>query len=480
MKHRNRFFVFFVLSCAMARLFAGVSEASVALKGWSDREPNAYDYVCFGRYPGSFISSVNDSAPSGAEGVDWVIAPRVDDGNWYYRIEPIVWRVLSADQAAPRKALIWSDHMLDNRIQFNSGGVFGWGERTSLWEWLNTSAGNDFYDSTFLKNAFTGSEQRSIADHAQTTEADSGSDITTTDKVFILSNEELRTTSYGFSGSVNADLGRAINPADYAYKIQPDSYWARSLGLRYDIASVVDSDGALNLGGLIVSYSNVGVRPACFLNLESFIFKSALSSVSLPRVAGGGLANNPWKLYTPLAPSPTLNVETDGKLKLAFASAVDSVDLWPLSQDFMLSVTPPGTIEKVEATVGGTFILLSPDVPLTVGSTVKLAYILSVDATGGMLLGGAVVKQGTTEAMGSDEWTATVPIPSQPDPVDPDPTPQSIVDLLKALSASLSPNASVAVLPLTDATRQALAAKGYTNPVPVMQVSEGTNPFIKI
>ena len=88
--------------------FEGTSEAGVKLSGWKEMNPSltsdgtdakagTYQYVLFGRYL------------------------QASDGVGGYLMQPIMWRVLSADRTGPnRKAFLLSDKNLDAMAFSNS------------------------------------------------------------------------------------------------------------------------------------------------------------------------------------------------------------------------------------------------------------------------------------------------------------------------------------------------------------------------
>lgn len=119
--------------------------------------------------------------------------------------------------------------------------------------WLNgygaemNRDGKDYSDNNFLDNAFSTGEQSAIKitnvvdDAVYGTEGGNG----TTDKVYLLSIDEVTNPEYGFISSVSGTNTRqAVNIAHTA----ADLWWLRSPGLRSDYASYMFRDGSVENG----------------------------------------------------------------------------------------------------------------------------------------------------------------------------------------------------------------------------------------
>ena len=257
-----------------------------------------------------------------------------EDGN-YYKVEPIVWRVLTTSYKAPEggtagNALLLAESILTGGIPYyhfdrEEGGLGGmrWSgpriigdktihpnnyEHSQIRAWLNglsyqskesegatQSPKDEYKNAGFLQTAFTESARNLIADttvdNSAASTTDAGSNLSqatdyacanTTDKVFLLSEEEATTSEYGFAALDAAGQGntRIRVTTDYAKATgayQGDSsagyggwWWLRSP--HYDIeyrARVVYSYGlANNYLNYLVDNANGGVVPALSISLQ--------------------------------------------------------------------------------------------------------------------------------------------------------------------------------------------------------------------
>ncbi len=210
---------------------------------------------------------------------------------YWFRYEPIKWRILSEENGY---ALLLADLILDSQ-QFNSsadslvfnneGPVFvptihanNW-EYSTIRSWLN----NDFYNT-----AFNDSQSQNIVEQSlnNTETAYNGvnnnyaiSQRETSDKVFLLSYEDMVNEEYGFNKEGDAyDTARRKQTSDYA-KIQgacPSTnpnysgkgwWWLRSPDSFCGCdASGVRNDGRLD-GGYYVLSTSSGVVPALMIKL---------------------------------------------------------------------------------------------------------------------------------------------------------------------------------------------------------------------
>jgi hypothetical protein len=173
------------------------------------------------------------------------------------------WRVLGIRDD---KALLLTEDIIETRPYNATREAITW-EKCTLRHYLN----NEFYDK------FNSQEQAKILPTKNTNannqqyDTDSGND--TTDKVFLLSIEEVlrcfgdsgqlknktRNSSYWIDDEFNKE--RVANYGD-------EVWWLRSPGVSGDKAAVVLAFGALSMTGYFVDFS-IGVRPALWLNLKS-------------------------------------------------------------------------------------------------------------------------------------------------------------------------------------------------------------------
>ena len=247
------------------------------------------DYIYFGEYPQTIkadsvtITSTQDSRGYylGSDGCYYakvVTDPRysgytfstgasVTDGTTYYfKVEPIRWRILSEDGDT---ALILCDSIIANRRYDDSSKNY---KESEIRQWLN---------ATFYETAFTELQKELIL----TTTVDNSVYSTgynsnpcacenTNDKIFLLSYREVTNSAYGFS----SDSDRTMQTSDYSrasgvYMSKSSSYygngswWLRSpFPDNINNARRVDYDGFLGCNSY-VNHSDYGVVPALQIRL---------------------------------------------------------------------------------------------------------------------------------------------------------------------------------------------------------------------
>ena len=239
------------------------------------------------------IQLVNNGAVAGIQGkqasnVYFGNYKQSSDGEGGFLVEPIKWRVL---QNAEGRLFILTDKNIDAAKLHNDDKGATW-ETLDLRNFLN-GYGDYSNNNSFIGSAFTDSERGSIAvSHIETpinpkTGATGGNP--TDDKVFLLSIQEARNTSFGFNWDIEAyDEGRRSENTDYTNTNgthlgnEPDKRWClRSMGKdKYDLSFV-------RPGGNI-SYEGMGMygpsesltrawpfRSACRVDLGSVLFASA-------------------------------------------------------------------------------------------------------------------------------------------------------------------------------------------------------------
>ena len=164
----------------------------------------------------------------------------------------------------------------------------------------NTGSDNgiDYTDDNFIDTAFSDGEQGAIVD--TTVVNDDNPDYNTeggentNDKIFLLSVDEARNSSYfaddnsrkGTNTAYVADGGKidgnmfGVGAADY--------WWVRSPGDSDDSAAYVINYGGVFSFGTYVFLADNAVRPAFNLDLTSVLFTSAAVGGKIPAASSGG------------------------------------------------------------------------------------------------------------------------------------------------------------------------------------------------
>ena len=233
--------------------------------------------------PAAFMMQINE-----VDAATMPQSPRISNGvsTWdciyygnYYRDssdskEPIKWRVLSVNGS---EVFLVADENIDSGIPYNKeGSEDAWAD-SSIRSWLN---------STFLKEAFSQQEQTAIKSKTIKTPDNpvhhtaGGAD--TTDKVFLLSINEVTSSKYGFSTSFTPedteeqDETRLSKNTKYtAGKKQDgsageaDSWALRSPGYEAGYMSYISYMGHVDTYGCTSGWDYYGVRPAMYLDLDA-------------------------------------------------------------------------------------------------------------------------------------------------------------------------------------------------------------------
>ena len=239
------------------------------------------------------------------------------DGSGGYNTDPIKWRVL---ENANGQLFLLSDQNLDVFQYHTEYESVTW-ETSTMRSWLNgygaaqntgSDNGIDYTSDNFINTAFSDGEQGAIVD--TTVVNDDNPDYNTeggentNDKIFLLSVDEARNSSYfaddnsrkGTNTAYVADGGKidgnmfGVGEAGY--------WWLRSPGDYGFIAAIVYGYGGVDSRGSSVSYVSRAVRPAFNLDLTSVLFTSAAaggksaSGMDSGLTAVGDYDGSEWKL----------------------------------------------------------------------------------------------------------------------------------------------------------------------------------------
>ncbi len=188
--------------------------------------------------------------------------------------EPIEWIVLSNDND---ELLVLSKYALDHKKYNETYDRMTWANCT-LRKWLN----DDFYNAAFSNTEKGLITTKTIINNGNTKYGTEGGKDTQ-DKVFPLSYEDIINTAYGFNSNRSEyDTARRCAATEYAhaqgvwqrgeYLTVEGKYtcwwWLRSPGADPDSALFVDDGGNIYVSGDFVNFSNVGVRPALYIDLN--------------------------------------------------------------------------------------------------------------------------------------------------------------------------------------------------------------------
>ena len=280
---------------------------------------NGQTYVNLGRYPQSvvtdtaIISNLNNitstnslgyieyngeeytkvTANTYGSGYTFINGNSISNGSTYYfKVEPIKWRVLINNDGTYK---LLSEYILDNMYYYVSGSTRAVNGRTvyannymysNVRAWLNGLNGSSYNVSNysgkgFIDKAFTEEEKlfikTTLVDNSASTTSSSSNSFTcpnTYDKVYLLSDEDMFNTEYGFNTTTKSatvtDYARSkgCSMATESSFYGRGSWWLRS---PFDFTnfevSLVQSDGQVR-SGIIVYYSDHGVRPALEITIQ--------------------------------------------------------------------------------------------------------------------------------------------------------------------------------------------------------------------
>ena len=350
-------------------MYSGQVEAGVKLQGWKDLNPSTtpngaatnqgvYQYVLFGKYDN----------------------------------KSILWRILSADQkGTTRKGYLYSEKALESKKFDTSGPTNNYGS-SSIRKFLVGTTASDFYKS----DNFTEVEKSAVVVQTFITRDGTGDPpvgTTTDNAMFLPSSADLTEAKYGFLNGNGQDVNRKATDTSN----NSVYYWTRSpvADGALDAWRVYD-DGYLDNSN--VYFTGVAVRPACFLNLESLIFKSGLKDFDLgsPPAGVAGSPENPYVLVLPgevptSAPSgwttafvsadraPLHATRNGATITLEWGhNLTPAVKQWPNPADFVLSTGERPILITSDA--GDKKRLTLTFAKTITGSNLTLSYNLNTDA----------------------------------------------------------------------------------------------------
>ena len=257
----------------------------------------------------------------------------------YFKKEPIKWRVLSVDG---ENAFLLADQNLDCRIYHNLFKGATW-ENCKMRKWLN----DDFYN-----NAFTDEEKNAIliteVENRDNPPFGTGG-VTTSDKVFLLSLDEVTNPAYGFpSNKFSATETRVAKNTEYVASYgytsptgESDSWWLRTPRTSLSDITIADSDGIVNKEYFVADPRTV--RPALHLNLSSSVWSKA-DTVS---ATGGEIADvTPTPTSTPTHSATPQVTNTPVPTKKPISTITSTPQ--PQSTPTPNTVTAPSKVQKLK------------------------------------------------------------------------------------------------------------------------------------
>lgn len=330
---------------------------------WSNGKMTSSDYMLYADflYGGEKYRAVTFSEYRPYHTIDTSSASNSNqDGNgyftdsvYYFKYEPLKWRVLDSSTGLVVCDSIIDSQPYNNYILYSGSECWGdssqtyyasnW-EYSSLRKWLN----EDFYNTAFSK---TQQDRIKELTRENKSEYDSKYDSNpTSEKITLLSYDEVLNKNYGFSPLYTNDTARQCKGTDYA-KCQglwvSSSYggtsWWRLRSPYYSFsAKDVDGDGWANGGGCDVNSTEGGIVPA--LNLTQS--KIGTSSITSGEIAAEELTdeNAPrtsqaaQTVYAPLANGEfTLGSAIDGNRYMVYG-VTDYSDSFTLTSDNLVYI----------------------------------------------------------------------------------------------------------------------------------------------
>lgn len=247
---------------------------------------NKYRAVTFSQYR-PYITGYTSSASNSRQDDNGYYTGNV----YYFKYEPLTWRVLD-----PSEGFVMCNKAIDsqayqNFIYYNGSEYYNskacttyasdWAT-SSIKEWLN----NDFYNT-----AFSDSEKSQIGtsyNENKSAYSSTYDSANTSDKIFLLSYNEVLNSNYGFSSrSSTSDTARQLKSTDYA-KCQGcvtltytgNSWWRLRSPRHSSSTADVNSDGGAS-DFYSVSHTYYGIVPAFKINPKSSIQTSSIESIEL-------------------------------------------------------------------------------------------------------------------------------------------------------------------------------------------------------
>lgn len=410
------FSVVFIASCgpseAVVQLRPRVNSSGAILKNDDGIKIAGEDYVLWGKYKHRLVGGNYESAGT-----------------------PVLWRVMSADAAmGGQKKVILLTHFLVDFMRYHSSASNIWGS-SDVQLWVNSTAMGGFLEdfSVSERNAMPSPSLDGLSGTKATLASLWKSDASSALWDWVYAGE-----LYSWFGGNDMGVGGgSFGPNSKArrahYKDAGITYDSTDLGFRYWTRSPVSFDVALAWyaredGALGLNAANgfAAVRPACFLDLDSILFKS-VSNDFAPGLSPsmGSSSVNPYILVLPDVAANGLPVayasadkvpviaKIDGKnLVLEWETAISpAVKKWPAPEDFMLS-NGEFPIKVTGDNANKNVLHLTFKTGVKYGDSVRISYNLNTDAISFDSTGNPikVVNSFLSFVVSND----TLPVPSTP------------------------------------------------------------------
>lgn len=257
---------------------------------------------------------------------------------YWFRYEPLQWRVLD-----PATGFVLCETIIDSQDFHHTTANHANGKYANNW---GESDIRTFLNTTFMNTAFNGAEQQAILSTNLDTPCPGDSNYSagkTTDKVFLLSYDDVINPAYGFSDSdITGDAAREAQSSDYAkcqglhvstkIPYSGNSYWRlRSPGAGSSDAYIVRLDGSAD-SRYDTHSPGFGVRPALRLNLGSVISQSEKGSVQSAGETAERRTVSAGQTYTASQSSVVPGEEYVLLVRAADADALTADTLWYIDQ----------------------------------------------------------------------------------------------------------------------------------------------------
>ena len=189
----------------------------------------------------------------------------------YFKYEPITWKVLSNDGTNLK---LLADKGLTTRQFYDKEGVEVKWATSTLRTWLN----NDFYNKAFTETEKSVINNTTVETKGSEVNSEISGGDATQDKVYLLSVEDVRNSSYGFNSDPDINSpSRILSYTAYSKAVAannwtgfdvPEEWWLRSPGYWITNPVTVLSNGIVRASGRYDIYT-VGVVPVIDVSIAS-------------------------------------------------------------------------------------------------------------------------------------------------------------------------------------------------------------------